>query len=474
MHTRWNVSTWQAALASVGFVVAAALALPSPAAAQGASEQVTFTKDIAPILQRSCQRCHRPDSVAPMSLMTYEEVRPWARAIKQRTALRDKPGVMPPWYIEKNIGIQRYKNDPSLSDAELTKIAKWADSGAPRGNPNDMPAPAKFTDEGEWQLGKPDLVVKAPTVAVKPDAPDWWGVLAPVDVELREDRYVSSVEVREVNDSKGKPGRSTVGGLYLFHHAVFMILDKDGKPVGDAVGGWPVHEVGRNPDVFDPDSGKLVTANSKLLFNSVHLHSNGKDTNAHLEVGFTFHPKGYKPKVTTTLLAVGNGPDLDIRGMDPNQKMEAYFTLPQHAKITVYEPHMHAPGVRMCLEAVWGITSETLSCSGYDHSWVRGYAYADDAAPLLPKGTILKVVGYFNNSPSNKNVVDPRNWSGAGHRSVDNMVINLMQAIFLTDAQFQEEMAKRRQELKLTEGQGVIGCPLCGQTRAPQRTAGNQ
>src|SRR5919106_4225077 len=109
--------------------------------------EVTFTKDIAPILQRSCQNCHRPGQVAPMSLLTYEDARPWARSMKARTAIRDKAGAMPPWYIEKNIGIQHYKNDPSLSDAEVAKIAKWADSGAPRGNPADMP-PARTWPDG--------------------------------------------------------------------------------------------------------------------------------------------------------------------------------------------------------------------------------------------------------------------------------------------------------------------------------------
>src|SRR5207344_1407078 len=102
-------------------------------------DNVTFTKDIAPILQRSCQNCHRPDGVAPMSLVSYEEVRPYARAIKQRTSIGPHRGVMPPWYVEKNIGIQRYKDDPSLSDAEIAKIGTWADNGTPLGNPADAP-----------------------------------------------------------------------------------------------------------------------------------------------------------------------------------------------------------------------------------------------------------------------------------------------------------------------------------------------
>src|SRR5688572_30544465 len=105
--------------------------------AQGANQAPVSTKDIAPILQRSCQSCHRPGSVAPMSLLTYEEARPWARTMKTRTSLQGKPDGMPPWFLEKNVGIQRYKGDISLSNDEIAKIARWADSGAPRGNPAD-------------------------------------------------------------------------------------------------------------------------------------------------------------------------------------------------------------------------------------------------------------------------------------------------------------------------------------------------
>ena len=120
---------WILAAAIGGVSAAVATAIPFSAQAQ-TKEVVTFSKDIAPILQRSCQQCHRPDSVAPMSLLTYEEARPYARSMKARTALRDKRGAMPPWYIEKNVGIQHFKDDFSLSESEIAKIATWADNGA--------------------------------------------------------------------------------------------------------------------------------------------------------------------------------------------------------------------------------------------------------------------------------------------------------------------------------------------------------
>ena len=443
-----------------GLAALISLATPFPASAGEAPDDPTFSRDIAPILQRSCQKCHRPNSLAPMSLISYEEVRPWARAIKFRTGLRDKPGVMPPWYIEKNIGIQRFKDDWSLSDDEIATIARWADNGAPRGDPADMPEPPPFIDVDEWELGQPDLVISSPTFEVKGDAPDWWGSLGEVESGLTEDRYVAAIEYKERNDLQRGVRSDTVGGLFVVHHSALYTLGPDDEP-SDVVS-WPVHEVGRNADVFDAQAGRRLEAGTTVLFPSTHLHANGTDTTARLEVGFKFHPRGYQPDKEMQLLFFGNGPDLDIRPMESNQRADAYFTMPENAKISVFEPHMHAPGVRMCLDAIWGSTVRTLNCAGYDHNWVRVYKYEDDAAPLLPKGTVLHLTGYFDNSPTNPNVPDPRNWSGSGHRSVDNMFINLMQAIYLDEEEFAQAVAEREAMLDAGDVVGDIGCITCG------------
>ena len=169
-------ATLARALSVVGIAAAAAVIGSGAVRAQApAASDITFTKDIAPILQRSCENCHRADGVAPMSLSTYEEVRPFARAIKTRISIGPKAGVMPPWYVEKNIGIQEFQNDPSLSDEEIAKIGKWVDSGAPRGNAADMPKPKVYADGKSWAIGTPDLIVKLPEQTVKGNAPDWWG-----------------------------------------------------------------------------------------------------------------------------------------------------------------------------------------------------------------------------------------------------------------------------------------------------------
>jgi hypothetical protein len=455
-------------------VVALGLAVSGWTGASAASPSVTFTKDVAPILQRSCQSCHRPDGGAPMSLTTYGEVRPWARAMKTRTGMGPRAGVMPPWYIEKDLGIQEYENDMSLTPQEIATIAKWVDSGALQGNPADMPPPRQFPSAESWSIGTPDLIVKTPEVLVKANQPDWWGPLDPVEMGLTEDRYVSAVEVREVNDVPKDKASSTVGGRWVVHHLGYTTVGPDEDPNEPRRGlGWPTHEVGRNADVFDSRAGRLVKANSRIEFEApgIHLHANGRDTKAHLLFGFKFHPKGYKPTLTVSRRAIGNGLDIDIRANKPDQQLHAYMVLDQPTKLISFEPHLHAPGARMCLEAIWGFNIQTLTCSGYDHNWVRIYEYADDVAPLLPKGTILHIIGYMDTTAANKNVTDSRNWSGGGNRSISNMFLEQGWQINLTEEQFREEMAHRREKMQRAGRDFMIGCPLCNLAPAPGATS---
>jgi len=438
-------------------VPALSLAMAPPVLAQTPPGEVTFTKHIAPILQRSCQACHNPNGGAPMSLITYEDVRPYARAMKMRTSLGPRAGVMPPWFVEKNIGIQRFKSDPSLSDAEIATIARWADSGASRGNPADLPPPGRAAAGGEgWELGKPDLILRSPDVSVPATAPDKWGSIGTVPTGLTEDRWVQSVEIREVNDIPKSEGTKTVGGRYVFHHMTYQ-SSVPGQPGSTS---WPVHEVGRNPDQFPQEAGRLLAAGSVLDLSQSHLHANGRNTKAHLEFGFRFFPRGYQPAYKPSGFRLGNGNDLDIKPNQANQEVHAYATLTEHTKIISFEPHLHAPGVRMCLEAIWGMNVQQLNCVGYDHNWVKQYIYEDEAAPLLPKGTILHLIGFLDTTPANKNVADIRNWAGGGRRSVSNMFIDLGISVSLTEEQFQAEMARRRAKMT-SRNDYDIGCPLC-------------
>src|SRR5229473_616243 len=207
-------------------------------AAESANKPVTFAKDVAPIFQAKCQECHHPGTVAPMSLVTYEEMRPWAEKIKQRVVSRN----MPPWHLDRTVGIQRFKNDTSLTDEQIETIVRWVDSGMPPGNPKDLP-PAKLwpSDEG-WQLaeqfGQPDIVVQSTPYTVPAVAQDaWWKPLSEA-LPVTEPRWVRAVEMR--------PG--TVAGRRVTHHALAQLLqDEPGvSNAADDDGIGPLAQARRN------------------------------------------------------------------------------------------------------------------------------------------------------------------------------------------------------------------------------------
>jgi hypothetical protein len=386
---------------------------------------------------------------------------------------------MPPWFLERNIGIQKMKDDVSLSDEEIATIAKWVDSGAPEGDPKDLPPPVTFADAGTWTLGKPDLIVSSPSFTVAAVASDIGTSVGHTPTGLTEDRYAKSVEFKEVARYVGKKpaGSGTIGSLFAIHHANVGIgnpgdstdgsVEEDGAANGNGgssaefISAAP-YEVGRNGDVFPPEAGKLVPARSVLMFDNVHIHSSGvpgSERVTRLDVGLRLHPKGYQPKYRVRGASFGRS-ELQAKPGLSNQRIDAYFIVEQPMKLATYEPHMHSTGVRMCLEAIWGRVTETLNCAGYDHNWVRTYTYEDNYAPLLPKGTILHAIGWYDNTAKNQNVLDPRNLSTYGNSSVNNMFIVFNQAVFLTDEQYQEEITKRRQYVERTQEE-PLGCPGC-------------
>ena len=457
MNTRWNSGARRVRMiVGVWFVGALVLGAVPPAAAQAASE-VTFTKDVAPILQRSCQSCHRPGpgGGAPMALLSYSDVRPWARAIKARTEAR----TMPPWFIEKEVSIQAFKDDPSLSDEEIAMIGRWVDAGAPRGNPADLPPPRQFPDGREWTIGPPDLIVSSPEEAVKAVAADWHGYWEATPVGLPADRYVEAVEVHEVRVSGGFAKADGLGGYSVIHHAgINAGIPGDGEtagpvtPIEGVEGSFAMtHEAGQNATKYADGLGVLLPAESSLHWR-VHTHSFGEEVVTRLDVGFKFHPDGYAPKYS----APGPGVrltfnDLDIPGGADNLRFDAMGVTKNPSKLVTFEPHMHAGGTRMCLNAQYpnGVR-ETLTCAGYDHNWVKVYSYEDDAAPLLPAGTILHAIAWYDNSAGNRNIIEPRNWHGLGSRSMDDMFFFLGRFVGLTEEQYEEELAARQQRPQLS------------------------
>ena len=442
-------------LAMGGAIAFGALFIPDSLLAQAPAE-VTFTRDVAPILQRSCQNCHRPNGGGPMSLITYEDVRPWARSIRQKTQLRE----MPPWFIEKNIGIQQFKNDISLSDAEIATIAAWVDGGARRGDPEDMPPLLDFGEAETWRIGEPDLIVPSPAKTIDAIAPDWYGQLDHMETGLAEDRYVKAVEVKEVRlrtaaqplaeRRKGDLNRLTV------HHAHISVTRgpwTKGDPMENSSdptkrgGFYYIYEVGQNPMFYPEWVGVKLTAGAALTFFDMHFHSVGVEADVRMDVGFVFHPKGYVPKYeqpAELLTMFGPNMELDIPGGQDNVRFDGYHVMRQAGVMLSFEPHLHSSGERMCVAAIYpNGYNEMLNCSRYNHNWVNGYAYEDEVTPLLPKGTVLHMTAWYNNTPSNPRVVDPRNWKGWGHRSIDDMFFLLPRVVRLTDEEYELELAER-------------------------------
>jgi hypothetical protein len=380
---------------------------------------------VAPIFQKSCQNCHRPGSIAPMSLLTYEDARPWARSIKQRVEARQ----MPPWHVDRTVGIRQFKDDPSLTDREIETLSAWAAAGAPRGNPADLPPPRQFDDADRWHIGKPDLIVPMPKVfTVKPEAADWWGIFE-ADSGLTEDRYIKAVE------AKPSPGARRV-----VHHSVETLVYDDGTNGG---GTLVEYAVGKNGDVFPEGSGKLMKAGAKVRFN-MHYHAIGEPITDRTEVGIVFYPKGVVPKHVITTILSPNQDDLDIPAGADNVRSDGYFRMDKPSHLVGFMPHMHNRGKRQCLEAIYpDMHVEQLNCVNYDFNWQIVYNYADNVAPLLPAGTIMHVISWHDNSAANKYNPDPRNWVGFGNRTTDDMSRHWLTFYTMSDDEFKAEVAAR-------------------------------
>jgi hypothetical protein len=422
-------------LSASGVILSALLAVPAVQAGQEAASQprtITFTKDVAPLLQRHCQTCHRPDTFAPMSLLTYEEARPWARSIKQRVAARE----MPPWYIDKTVGVRHFKNDVSLTDEEIATIVQWVDGGAQKGNPGDMPTARKFEATNTWRMGQPDLVVQLPKdLEIPAQGADKWLDIV-VDTGLLEDRYIQGIETRPLK------------GFKAIHHVSTAMKHEDDGDDGDSVQGTFLNEyaLGKNADVFPDDAGRLIKAGTKINFN-LHLHSMGEETLANVALGLKLYPKGYTPKYVETTEKIGDPKDLDIPANTDGVRFDAYQTLTKAARVLSFQPHMHNRGKSSCMEAIYpgGHRVEMLSCvSRYQFAWHLVYLYADDEQPLLPAGTVLHLTSVYDNSTRNKFNPDPDNLITYGQRTIDEMGGAWVSYYSLTDQEYKQQVDARK------------------------------
>ena len=411
---------------SLGIVLASPLVAP----AAGLGGPVTFSKEVAPILQRACQSCHHQGTSAPMSLVTFKEARPWARSIKQRVVQRD----MPPWHLDKTVGIRQYKNDRSLTDEEIATLARWVDDGAPEGNPADMPPPLTFAPDSDWFIGKPDLLVTtSQDFVMYPKGPDWW-IDQFAEVQLDEDRWIKAMEIKPSNPK-------------IVHHAVVNAIEPD-APEGTPAGGVQLHEyaVGKYGDIFAENTGRLLKKGTRLRFD-MHYFAVGSEQHNHTTIAFKFYPKGFVPKYQVRSVAIRNVPNDELE-IPPNSvvRTDGYYRLARNARIDAFQPHMHMRGRGMTVEAINLDNTTTIlsSVDRFNFNWHINYIYSDDVTPLLPAGTVLHMIGIHDNTAANPRNPDPSVWAGFGERSVDDMVQVWLDIVYLDDAEFKRLVDERK------------------------------
>src|SRR5262245_37690373 len=348
--------------------------------ARAADTPVTFTKDVAPILYKSCIECHRPTMFAPMSLTTFEEARPWLRSIKARVSAR----TMPPWGSDMPHGI--FKNDPRLTDKEVDTIVAWIDSGAPKGDMKDMPALPTFV-EG-WTIGKPDAIYTMTEDFTIPatGAVEYQYIRIPVN--LPEDRWFKAIEI--------KPGaRAQV------HHVIAFTQPSD-EPTrpGGALGPTNIGGVTPNkPGVtFDPGVARLLRGHHDIIL-QMHYTTNGKEAVDRTQVGIIF------AKEPPSKLAGGGmvlQPRFVIQAGDANAEVRGETEIKQDTLMTNLTPHMHVRGKDMKYTAFYpdGTSEVLLNVPKYDFNWQITYELAKPK--LLPKGTRVEVVAHYDNSTGNR------------------------------------------------------------------------
>jgi mono/diheme cytochrome c family protein len=439
----------------IGMVAAAAAVFTAaPSAAQQSNP--TFSKDIAPIFQAKCQDCHQPDSIAPMSLVSYKEARPWARSIKDRVMRRQ----MPPWHIDQSVGVQEFKNDLSLSDAQIDAIVRWVDAGAPEGDPRDLPPPKKLVTENVWQgvmdgFGEPDLVIKSPEYTMPAQHQDVW--FRPMsDIPLTEPRWVKMVEIRPTNLKARK----------ILHHSIaYLVLNNDPDAVntGTATGGrrepssredlvnrrpqlmeWAI---GKGYDLFREGTGKLIVPGEKISWDQ-HLHAVGEEVTGGSEIALWFYPKDQPPAKRSYLIGFTGLRTQGFLDIPPNSvsHTEGFTVLKENALITNFQPHFHLRGKAMRVEAIKPDGSrEIISYVGnFNFNWMTNYIYEDDASPVFPKGTVIQVSAWYDNTKNNPSNPDPEQWVGYGDRTVDEMAHAWMNVVYLTDDEYNKLLEERK------------------------------
>lgn len=374
----------------------AAVLLAAPVLAQ----PVTFYRDVLPILENRCQECHREGQMAPMAFSTYEQTRPWAKAIREAVLTRK----MPPWFADPCCG--KFANDRSLTPAERETLARWADSGAPKGREADA-RPAKVWPEG-WNIPHPDAVVEMPRAFHVPAAGTVEYQYFIVPTGFSGDRWVQSVEVR--------PSERKV-----VHHAVVYIREPGdtwthGPTNADILA---VYAPGSAPNAYPEGMAKLIKAGSDLVL-EVHYTPSGKAAEDRIKIGMVFAPSRPAKRVLTLQM---DNEKFVIPAGERDFRVSAWGTLPNDALLLGFFPHMHLRGKSFEYTRIRdnGLPETLLRVKPYDFYWQLYYRLAEPLA--LKKGTRLNWIATYDNSAANPRNPDPTADVRYGHQSWDEMMV---------------------------------------------------
>jgi hypothetical protein len=387
----------------LGLVLIASPALAGPP---------TFTKDVAPILYKSCVECHRPDAMAPMPLITYEDVRPWARAVKQKAMKRE----MPPWGADPAIG--KFSNDVSLKQSEIDTIAAWVDAGAPQGNPADLPPAPKYATG--WSIGKPDLIFKMQQPFNVPADGTVPYSYVTIPTNLKEDIWIRGVELKPTDRR-------------VVHHIISNLVEGSGKPpdptpkltrdpsrkeIGSGLGGLVP---GRLYSLFEDGVARKIPAGADIVL-QMHYTTIGQPITDQTEIGVVL-----AKEPPAKLRAEGGGaiPNMtfSIPPGDPNYEVVGKQTFDRDTYLSSLYPHMHVRGKDAQYSIVYpdGREEVVLRVPKYDFNWQLSYKLAEPK--FMPKGSTLKVTMHYDNSTANRFNPDPTATVRWGEQTWEEMML---------------------------------------------------
>lgn len=388
---------------SIAFCFAIVALTAIPIARTTSNPAPTFTKEVAPILFRNCAGCHRPGDIAPMSLLTYEQARPWAKSIREKVVTGD----MPPWHADQPHGV--FSNDRRLSEQDKDTLIRWADAGAPKGDLKDLPASPKFP-EG-WDIGTPDVVVSMPKEFEVQESGTIAYQFFEAPTNFTEDKWIQAIEVR--------PGaRSVVHHVLVFCREPGSRRSPSFKQVSPNLGsfghgggeeGLPGSLIattapGTNAMIFKPGSAMRIKAGAVLAF-QVHYTANGTTTKDRTSVGMIFAKQPPQKEIRNSAFV---NPLFVIPPAAANQTVDAAIQFSDDVHIWALFPHTHLRGKSWEYKLVYpdGRSEVVLSVPKYDFNWQTYYLFSTPLA--VPKGSKLEATARYDNSTANKWNPDPK------------------------------------------------------------------